>query len=73
VCDHGDGVDPDQVPQPFERFPAHADQQGSVALGLWSTQLLVEAHGGSLTYRPGSPEGKPGVVFSARLPTRVSG
>lgn len=64
VCDHGNGIDSTLAGVLFERFPTGADKQGSVGLGLWSTKLLVEAHGGPLAYRRGNP----GAVFSVRLP-----
>ena len=67
VRDHGAGLDAAHVAHLFERFPDDAGKEGSIGLGLWSTRLLVDAHGGSLHYRPGDP----GAVFSARLPTAV--
>lgn len=62
VRDHGPGVPPDRRGKLFERF--HGTAGGSVGLGLWSSRLLVEAHGGSIAHRPAEP----GSVFEVRLP-----
>jgi two-component system sensor histidine kinase MtrB len=64
VRDHGRGISPTSAATLFERFGADPHTPGSIGLGLWSTRLLVEAHEGSLTYRPGNP----GAIFSVRLP-----
>lgn len=63
VSDRGPGVDEDLVPNLFSRF-ARGRAVGGTGLGLYISRNLVEAQGGSIAYRPGSP----GSRFVVRLP-----
>jgi signal transduction histidine kinase len=60
VEDRGDGVDPDFVPQLFERFTrgddARADS-GAAGLGLAIALAYATAHGGTITYEAAAPTG----------------
>ncbi len=47
VVDHGPGIDPDLLPNLFERFAKTDDSRGS-GLGLAIARRLVEAHGGTI-------------------------
>ncbi len=69
--DAGPGVPPERRAELFEPF-RNADARSSVGLGLWIVRMLVEAHGGSVTYEPNRPRG---ARFSVRLPvpTRFEG
>jgi heavy metal sensor kinase len=53
VADTGTGIAPEHLPHIFERFyradPARSTQSGSVGLGLNICQMIVAAHGGTLT------------------------
>ncbi|MCF6376233.1 ATP-binding protein [Nocardioides KLBMP 9356] len=59
VADDGDGVDPDDLPEVFERFfrgqNAQRRQVGGTGLGLAIVRTIVEAHGGevSISSEPG--------------------
>lgn len=64
VMDHGPGLPADAREQVFEAF-AHGGAAASTGLGLWIVTTLVEAHGGSVTYRD-VPTG--GACFVVRLP-----
>jgi two-component system sensor histidine kinase BaeS len=64
VVDTGPGIDPDLLPQVFERFVSSAGSGGS-GLGLAIARSLVEAHGGSLEVEA---SGSAGTTFRARLP-----
>ena len=49
VADHGQGIDPDDLPHIFERFRqanGHGRTRTSVGLGLYIVRSLVAAHGG---------------------------
>lgn len=52
VTDTGDGLDPDQLEQIFERFyrtdSARSRDRGGSGIGLTISRALVEAHGGNL-------------------------
>ncbi|MGQ9677158.1 MAG: PAS domain-containing sensor histidine kinase, partial [Chloroflexota bacterium] len=49
VQDHGQGIDPEDLPHIFERFyRAKGRKPGSVGLGLFITRMFVEAHGGKI-------------------------
>jgi two-component system, NtrC family, sensor kinase len=64
VRDTGSGIDPELVPHIFEPFFSTKDVRGT-GLGLWVSQGIVQAHGGSIKLR--SRAGR-GTVFSVALP-----
>lgn len=69
VRDSGTGIDPDFVPQLFDRFQRSdaARQSGTGAgLGLSIARLYARAHGGDVVYEP---EGDSGARFDLVLPT----
>jgi len=72
VSDQGSGIDPDFLPQVFERFrqgDATASRtQGGLGLGLAIVRQLVEMHGGRVTAE--SPGRGRGSVFTVDLPLR---
>jgi len=60
VEDRGDGVPADFVPRLFERFSRgapSAETTNGAGLGLAIAQSYAQAHGGYITYEPGSPKG----------------
>jgi signal transduction histidine kinase len=63
-ADAGPGVPPERRAELFQPF-RRGDAGGSVGLGLWIVRLLVEAHGGTVTYEPNRPRG---ARFTVRLP-----
>jgi two-component system sensor histidine kinase MprB len=68
VRDHGDGVDPDDLPYVFDRFfrgSSSRGRQGS-GLGLAIVRQVVEQHGGHAT-AANAPDG--GAIFTLELPT----
>lgn len=68
IEDDGPGIDPDLVPELFERFargdPSRSRHSGSTGLGLAIAQSIVESHNGTIAVdtRPGR------TVFSVILP-----
>lgn len=62
--DAGPGVRPERSAELFEPF-RYGDEKGSVGLGLWIVRMLVEAHGGSVSYEQNRPRG---ARFTVRLP-----
>jgi two-component system, OmpR family, sensor histidine kinase BaeS len=54
VADTGEGIDPDQLPNVFDRFARSPESRGS-GLGLAIAKSLVQAHGGTI-----SAESEPG-------------
>ena len=64
VRDHGPGVPAHRRAALFERLVGDSDHPESVGLGMWIVRLLVEAHGGSVTYEPAEP----GARFVVTLP-----
>lgn len=62
VRDHGPGL-PEGVDGVVSPSSMAADTQ-SAGLGLWLMSSLVEAHGGTLVYRPA----RPGAAFTVELP-----
>jgi two-component system OmpR family sensor kinase len=73
VSDEGPGVPADEADRIFERFHrvdrSRARSQGGVGLGLAIVRSVVEAHGGTVVYRP-RPGG--GSVFRVSLPLAPS-
>src|SRR3954471_10920224 len=66
VRDHGTGVAPEFVGSLFERFTRGAtDSSVGAGLGLSIALSFTRAHGGTLTYEPGHPNGS---IFSLSLP-----
>ncbi|MDQ6807796.1 MAG: HAMP domain-containing histidine kinase [Actinomycetota bacterium] len=68
VRDHGDGVDPQDLPHVFDRFYRGVNSRGrqGSGLGLAIVRQVAEQHGGSVT-ASNAPDG--GAVFEIRLPT----
>jgi two-component system sensor histidine kinase MprB len=68
VRDHGDGVDPADLPHVFDRFYRGVNSRGrqGSGLGLAIVRQVAEQHGGSVTVS-NAPDG--GAVFELRLPT----
>jgi PAS domain S-box-containing protein len=72
VSDHGLGVSPDLQPRlfrPFERGVA-AGEYGGLGLGLYISDQIVRAHGGSLGVRSRAGDG---ASFIVRLPRHPDG
>ena len=68
VRDHGDGVDPEDLPHVFDRFYRGASargQQGS-GLGLSIVRQVAEHHGGSVSVANAADGG---AIFAIHLPT----
>jgi PAS domain S-box-containing protein len=69
VCDTGQGMRPDELPQVFTRFHQAATGRrpaGGLGLGLAIARHIVEAHGGTIEARSEGP-GR-GACFVVRLP-----
>jgi two-component system sensor histidine kinase MprB len=68
VRDHGDGVDPQDLPHVFDRFYRGVNSRGrqGSGLGLAIVRQVAEQHGGSVT-ASNAPDG--GAVFEIHLPT----
>ncbi|HEY0582583.1 MAG TPA: ATP-binding protein [Chloroflexota bacterium] len=64
IRDTGKGIAEEYLPHIFEPFFSTKDEKGT-GLGLWVSQGIVQAHGGSIKLR--SREGR-GTVFSVALP-----
>jgi signal transduction histidine kinase len=64
IRDTGTGIAEELVPHIFEPFFSTKDEKGT-GLGLWVSQGIVQAHGGSIKLR--SREGR-GTTFSVALP-----
>jgi signal transduction histidine kinase len=71
VTDEGSGIQPDELPNIFERFrqASNARGSGSVGLGLYIVHSLVSAQGGRVWAE--SEVGK-GTTFTVALPRRAS-
>ena len=66
IQDHGEGVAPEFVGSLFERFTrGSTDSSVGAGLGLSIALSFTRAHGGTLTYQPGRPNG---AVFTLALP-----
>jgi two-component system sensor histidine kinase MprB len=68
VRDHGDGVEPADLPHVFDRFYRGVNSRGrqGSGLGLAIVRQVAEQHGGSVAVS-NAPDG--GAVFELRLPT----
>jgi two-component system NtrC family sensor kinase len=64
IRDTGKGIPEEYLPHIFEPFFSTKDEKGT-GLGLWVSQGIVQAHGGSIKLR--SREGR-GTTFSVALP-----
>jgi two-component system OmpR family sensor kinase len=69
ISDDGPGIDPDQVPQLFQRF-RRGDSSGSVGLGLAIVRAIMTAHGGAIEVR--NQDGG-GAVFRLQVPLAPGG
>jgi signal transduction histidine kinase len=56
VSDEGSEIPPERVAQLFVPFARWGSSRESTGLGLAVARRIVEAHGGSLTYRPPAPD-----------------
>jgi signal transduction histidine kinase len=65
VRDHGPGVPEHRRDALFQRLAGDSDHPDSVGLGMWIVRLLVEAHGGTVTYEDAAP----GARFTVTLPS----
>lgn len=67
VMDEGPGIQPDELPQLFERFyQGHSDRQAKGSgLGLYLSRQIVEAHGGTVWAENRVSRG---AIFGFRLP-----
>lgn len=67
VMDEGPGIQPDELPQLFERFyQGHSDRQAKGSgLGLCLSRQIVEAHGGTIWAENRASRG---AIFGFRLP-----
>lgn len=69
VRDHGDGIDPEDVPRIFERFyrldASRTRDTGGSGLGLSIVKAIVESHHGKISVQP-TPGG--GATFRVDLP-----
>ena len=70
VADNGAGISPDVRARLFEPFVT-SDKEVGTGLGLWISQNIVEAHGGSIRVRSSAKPGKSWTVFSVFLPARA--
>ena len=66
IRDTGKGIAEEHLPHIFEPFFSTKDEKGT-GLGLWVSQGIVQAHGGSIKLR--SREGR-GTTFSVALPIK---
>ncbi|MEZ3159602.1 ATP-binding protein [Microbacterium sp. BWT-B31] len=70
VRDSGPGIDPEVMPELFERFSradrSRARKTGGTGLGLSIARAIAQAHGGSLTARSAPGD----TVFELRLPAK---
>jgi two-component system NtrC family sensor kinase len=64
IRDTGNGIPEEHLPHIFEPFFSTKDEKGT-GLGLWVSQGIVQAHGGSIKLR--SRPGR-GTTFSVTLP-----
>jgi two-component system sensor kinase FixL len=64
VCDNGDGIEPSMVERVFDPFFTTKPER--TGLGLAISRTIVNAHGGSIVYRPNQPKG---ACFLVSLPS----
>ncbi len=64
VCDNGAGVAAEEAEQLFEPFHTDPGRSSGLGLGLTLARQIVEDHGGTISYRPGSTDGS---IFSVSL------
>jgi two-component system NtrC family sensor kinase len=64
IRDNGKGIPEEYLPHIFEPFFSTKEEKGT-GLGLWVSQGIVQAHGGSIKLR--SREGR-GTTFNVALP-----
>jgi signal transduction histidine kinase len=68
VEDNGQGIPPDLLPHVFDPFRTTqrpSRSSAGVGLGLFITQEIVHAHGGTISARSSAEEG---TTFTVRLP-----
>jgi two-component system OmpR family sensor kinase len=75
VRDHGQGIDPAEVPHVFRAFfradPSRRRETGGVGLGLTLSRRIVEAHGGTIDLESRQGEGTTvRIVLPAETPVR---
>ncbi|HLJ80023.1 MAG TPA: ATP-binding protein, partial [Ktedonobacterales bacterium] len=72
VRDYGPGIPAAELPHLFSRFyqvmSTRSQAQGGVGLGLFITQALVKAHGGSIGVRSTEGTEGSGTTFTVRFP-----
>jgi NtrC-family two-component system sensor histidine kinase KinB len=71
ICDRGCGINPNDLPNIFNRFYRASGRRtaDSIGLGLYITKLLVEAHGGRIWAESTRGEGS---TFTFTLPVAPS-
>jgi signal transduction histidine kinase len=74
VADEGIGIAPEHIGHVFERFyqvdgDVSRRRFGGLGLGLYITQAIVDAHGGTIRAERNAEAGR-GTVFTVRLPVR---
>src|SRR5690606_30636863 len=73
VSDTGQGIDPELLPQLFQRYrqgdASCTRRHGGLGLGLAIVKHLVELHGGTVNARSEGPD--KGSVFTVLLPVRA--
>lgn len=74
VCDSGQGISPELLPQVFDRFrtfdSSNTPRHAGLGLGLSIVRQFVELHGGTVTAESAG-EGK-GATFRVVLPVKIS-
>jgi signal transduction histidine kinase len=74
IADEGIGIGPEHLGHVFERFyqvdgDVTRRRFGGLGLGLYITQAIVDAHGGTIRADANAAAGR-GTVFTVRLPVR---
>jgi signal transduction histidine kinase len=65
--DNGPGIDPKDLPRIFEPFYSTQDRVSQVGLGLWMSQRIVKAHGGTIRVKSIPQRGS---IFVVVLPLK---